>query len=165
MSALPAQTWLGPVVEVSVEAGAWPALEDMRQLAENAVRAVSGATGDGVPAECEISVLLTDNAAIRTLNRTWRGKDKPTNVLSFPQPSGPLLGDIVLAAETVQDEADLAGKPVEAHIAHLMVHGLLHLLGYDHETEVEAEEMEQLEAAALAEMGVADPYRPSQQGS
>jgi probable rRNA maturation factor len=84
--------------------------------------------------------------------------DKPTNVLSFPQASGPLLGDVILAYETVRDEAALAGKPFRAHMGHLIVHGFLHLLGYDHMEESEAEEMEALERAALGRMGIADPY-------
>ncbi|HZW46105.1 MAG TPA: rRNA maturation RNase YbeY, partial [Microvirga sp.] len=92
------------------------------------------------------------------LNRDYRGVDKPTNVLSFPQASGPLLGDIVLAYETVRDEAALAGKPFRAHMGHLIVHGFLHLLGFDHEAEGEAEEMEALERAALGRIGIADPY-------
>ena len=109
-------------------------------------------------AEGELSLVFTDDAAIQRLNRDYRGKDKPTNVLSFPQSGGPLLGDIVLAWETVSREAGLAEKPVKAHMAHLIVHGFLHLLGYDHEADEEAEEMEALERAALRRMGIADPY-------
>jgi probable rRNA maturation factor len=106
----------------------------------------------------EISILFTNDDAVRRLNAHYRGKDRPTNVLSFPQPSGPLLGDIVLAAETVRAEAALAGKPLEAHMAHLIIHGFLHLLGYDHGGEEEAETMEAVERAALERMGIPDPY-------
>jgi probable rRNA maturation factor len=106
----------------------------------------------------ELSILFTNDEAVRRLNAHYRGKDKPTNVLSFPQPSGPLLGDVVLAAETVRAEAALAGKPLEAHMAHLIIHGFLHLLGYDHWGEEEAEAMEAVERAALERMGIPDPY-------
>jgi probable rRNA maturation factor len=95
---------------------------------------------------------------VRRLNAQYRGRDKPTNVLSFPQPAGPLLGDVVLAAETVRAEAALAGKPLEAHMAHLIIHGFLHLIGYDHKGEEEAEAMEAVERAALERIGISDPY-------
>lgn len=124
--------------------------------------AVLGTTRGG---RSELSVVFTDDAAVRELNAGWRGKDKPTNVLSFPAfstspdaPLPPMLGDIVLAAETVAREAALEGKPLANHITHLVVHGLLHLLGYDHETDAEAEEMEALERAALARLAIPDPY-------
>ena len=113
-----------------------------------------------------ISLLLTDDARIQVLNRIWRDKDKPTNVLSFPsgldEEAGddrPLLvGDIVIARETVVAEAAAEGKTVEVHLRHLLVHGFLHLLGYDHEIDGEAETMEALETEILAELGIADPY-------
>ena len=113
-------------------------------------------------------MLLTDDAPIRDLNRTWRGKDKPTNVLSFPAPPQPgacrrraPLGDIVLAYETLVRESCGASRSRSPHhFAHLVVHGILHLLGQDHETgEAEADAMEALEVAALATLGIADPYR------
>ena len=95
----------------------------------------------------------------------WRGKDKPTNVLSFPAfpetkagPLPPMLGDIVLAAETVAAESELENKPLEHHITHLVIHGLLHLVGYDHETDAQADEMEALERRALARLAIPDPY-------
>jgi probable rRNA maturation factor len=104
-------------------------------------------------------VLLADDAALRALNRDWRGKDKPTNVLSFPAPQGgEMLGDIALAAETVAAEAQAQGKPFAAHMAHLLAHGFLHLLGYDHEIEAEAEAMEARERAILVSLGLPDPY-------
>jgi probable rRNA maturation factor len=103
-------------------------------------------------------VVFTDDAAMRRLNARYRGKDKATNVLSFPQKSGPLLGDVILAAETVRREAALAAKPLEDHMAHLIIHGFLHLLGHDHEEDAEAEKMEQLERLALQRLGIPDPY-------
>jgi probable rRNA maturation factor len=116
-----------------------------------------------------VSVLLADDAAVRDLNRAWRGRDKPTNVLSFPafEPGTPVpadgppvpLGDIAVALETVLREAEAEGKTPADHLAHLVVHGTLHLMGRDHEAgEAEAAAMEALEVAALATMGVADPY-------
>lgn len=106
----------------------------------------------------EVSVVLTDDAEIRELNREWRGKDKPTNVLSFPQDEEILLGDIILSLGTIEDEARSQGKALADHTSHLVVHGLLHLLGYDHEVESEAEEMEALEIDICAQMGVNNPY-------
>ena len=150
------------MIDISVEAGDWPGEGDLRALCERAVAAAAAIVSPARLATSELSVVFTDDAAIAKLNLAWRGKDGPTNVLSFPQPPGPLLGDIVLAGETVRREAALAGKPLEEHIAHLIVHGLFHLLGYDHDEDGEAEEMEQLETAAMAEMGLADPYLPRQ---
>ncbi len=113
----------------------------------------------------EISIVLTNDAHIRALNREWREKDKATNVLSFPampvRPGvalPPLLGDIVLAAETIRREAGLEDKPFEHHLIHLMVHGFLHIVGYDHETDAEAEEMEAAERRILARLAIPDPY-------
>jgi probable rRNA maturation factor len=116
----------------------------------------------GAEGAFELSILFTNDRAMRELNAKWRRKDKPTNVLSFPRASGAMLGDIVLAAETLAREAALADKPLEDHMAHLIIHGFLHLLGYDHEDEAEAEKMEQLERAALARIGIADPYAAAQ---
>jgi probable rRNA maturation factor len=113
----------------------------------------------------EVSVMLSDDARVREVNRAWRKMDKPTNVLSFPAAeadkisSSPFLGDVILAFETVEREAADEDKPFADHVAHLMVHGFLHLIGYDHETDQEAERMEALETRALAELGIADPYR------
>ena len=114
---------------------------------------------------CEAAVALSSDARVKELNRTYRDKDKPTNVLSFPAspesspPEGPLyLGDIVFAAETVAREAVEQDKLPPHHLQHLLVHGLLHLLGYDHETDEQATEMEALEVEILADLGIADPY-------
>lgn len=152
-------------IDLMFEAGAWPSEEALRAMVDRAVPAAL-AEADVEPVEgVELSLVFTDDATIQKLNAEWRGKDKPTNVLSFPafpvepgDPLPPMLGDIVLAYETVAKEAELEGKPLENHITHLIVHGLLHLLGYDHETEDEAEEMEALERQALARLAIPDPY-------
>lgn len=114
----------------------------------------------------EVSILLTTDAAVQDLNKTWRGQDKPTNVLSFPAPAqpghaeGPVpLGDVVLAYDTMLRESAEQSKPLAHHLAHLLVHGTLHLLGQDHETgDSEAEAMEALEVVALRGLGIPDPY-------
>jgi probable rRNA maturation factor len=151
-------------IDIIVEAGGWPQKRVLRSLVGKAVDAALGEAGVEA-AGSEISVVFSDDAHIRGLNSGWRGKDKPTNVLSFPafpaQPGGklpPMLGDVVLAAETVTREAELEGKPLDHHITHLVIHGVLHLLGHDHENEAEAERMEALERAALARLAIPDPY-------
>ena len=107
----------------------------------------------------EVSLVLTDDAAVQILNRDYRNKDRPTNVLSFPTVNAPgLLGDIVLSRETIIGEAVSGGKAVKDHLTHLIIHGLLHLLGYDHNSEDEAVVMEALEVEALAKLGIANPY-------
>ncbi|MER9291042.1 rRNA maturation RNase YbeY [Mesorhizobium sp. M0510] len=150
-------------IDISVEAGNWPDEVSLTRLVDGAVKAAFAETG--VAGRSELSLVFTDDAHVQLLNAGWRGKDKPTNVLSFPAfpfaqggPLPPMLGDIVLAAETVAHEAALEDKPVENHITHLVIHGLLHLLGYDHETEAEAEAMEAVERAALARLAIPDPY-------
>jgi probable rRNA maturation factor len=151
-------------LDIMIEAGDWGRLEDAEALAQKAAQAALAVTyeADG---DYEASVMLTDDAQIQELNRTWRAKDKPTNVLSFPAPEQPgatgprHLGDIALAYETLVRESEEESKELAHHFAHLMVHGVLHLLGYDHEVEAEAEIMEGLEVKALATLGIADPYR------
>jgi probable rRNA maturation factor len=151
-------------LDIMIEAGDWSRLEDAEALAQKAAEAALAVTyeADG---DFEASVMLTDDAQIQELNRTWRNKDKPTNVLSFPAPeppgsSGPRhLGDIALAYETLVRESEEESKELAHHFAHLIVHGVLHLLGYDHEVEAEADIMEGLEVKALATLGIADPYR------
>ncbi|TCD16335.1 rRNA maturation RNase YbeY [Oricola cellulosilytica] len=151
-------------IDVAMEAGDWPSEDTLRALARSAVDAAIARLGPAA-IDSELSILFTDDAAMTTLNGAWRGKDRSTNVLSFPvvgiapgDDPGPLLGDIVLAAETVFSEAALEGRSVEDHLRHLIVHGFLHLLGYDHENDTDAEEMEAAETAILADMGVSDPY-------
>jgi probable rRNA maturation factor len=122
-------------------------------------------------ARAEVSVLLTDDATVRRLNADYRGRDRPTNVLSFPLfedalardpapcPAGAVpLGDIVLAFETVRDEAAAEAKPLPHHVSHLLIHGCLHLLGYDHQEAADAARMEGLERDILAQLGIPDPY-------
>lgn len=155
----------GPPVDIDifVEAGDWPAEAELTRLVDRAVAAAFAETG--ASGASELSIVFSDDAHIQILNAEWRDKDKPTNVLSFPAfsfPKGgalpPMLGDIVLASETVAREATLEEKPLGNHISHLVIHGLLHLLGHDHETDVDAEEMEAIERAALARLAIPDPY-------
>ncbi|HEX2725627.1 MAG TPA: rRNA maturation RNase YbeY [Beijerinckiaceae bacterium] len=151
-------------LEVIIENGEWASLGDADALARRAVDAALAVAANAPRDPLEISVLLSDDASVRDLNRRWRGLDKPTNVLSFPASAPPLpggarpLGDLVLAWETVAREAKEEGKLVADHLTHLVVHGTLHLLGYDHETEHEAETMEAREIEALARLGIANPY-------
>lgn len=161
------------LIEVALEAGDWgrvdPALAD-EETAEAwlapYVRAAVAAAG-GAARDAELSVVLADDATVRQLNRDWRGKDAPTNVLSFALteaeapdvPGAPLtLGDVVLAFETVLAEAARDGKPAHHHLAHLVVHGTLHLLGHDHIEEEKAAAMERIETGVLAGFGIPDPY-------
>lgn len=151
-------------VDVLVEADAWSALPAAAGLIEAAVAAACRACGEDLSGGAEIAVMLTDDEGMRALNRDWRGKDKATNVLSFPSPEvaraggDPHLGDIAIAYETLERQAAADGKPVADHLVHLAVHGTLHLLGYDHEEPGEAEAMESLERSVLSGLGVPDPY-------
>jgi len=146
-------------VEILIESPAWTARPEaeaaIRRAIEEAARAVPAAAG-------EVAVVLTDDAAVRDLNRVWRGHDAATNVLSFPAkpaPGGPpQLGDIAMAYETVAREAVAQAKPFDHHLSHLAVHGFLHLLGHDHVADQEANAMERLESAILARLDIPDPY-------
>lgn len=148
-------------IEIAFEGGDWP--EGSIPLAEKALRSALEGSGYELSGPAEISVLLTDDERQRALNHQWRGKDSPTNVLSFPQ-IGPedalegLLGDISLAWETLVREAEALSKPFEEHFVHLLVHGMLHILGFDHEIREDALVMERHETDILLEMGYADPY-------
>ncbi|MBV9235121.1 MAG: rRNA maturation RNase YbeY [Xanthobacteraceae bacterium] len=151
-----------PHVDIIVEAPAWNALRGVKPALR---RAISAAAKPMQLTQSELAIVLTDDAAIRELNRRWRGSDKATNVLSFPAHglvppgSGPRpLGDVVIAYETMAREAQEQGLPFTHHLTHLAVHGFLHLLGYDHESDTEAETMEQLERDILARLDVPDPY-------
>ena len=150
------------IVEADVS-GEWDSQQDWLALAERAVRAAIAQSGWPDLADTEVSVKFTSDEEVRALNAAWRGKDKATNVLSFPmaeEPEGaPMLGDIVLASGVCAREAEHKKVAVETHATHLVVHGTLHLLGYDHETgDDDAEEMEAIERQALASLGIADPY-------
>ena len=147
------------MIEIEVEAEAWAgALPETEAVVDRATKAALGAV------EGDIVVLLTDDAAVRDLNARFRDKDKATNVLSFPAPenAAPHLGDIVLAYGVCAAEAQTQGKTLADHLSHLVVHGVLHLLGRDHEDDGEAEEMEAEEREILAQIGVADPYSAEQ---
>ena len=156
-----------PLSEVLVTADCWQAEPDAEAVIERAL-AAAAALVDADVADAELAVMLTDDAGIRTLNRNWRGIDKPTNVLSFPalQTSGlrgpdgapRMLGDIAIAYETTRREADEEEKPFGHHLSHLVVHGFLHLIGYDHGKDEEAETMEGLERKILSQLGIPDPY-------
>lgn len=173
-------------IEVTVAAPAWHAtVTDPEGTARRAATAVLERLAVPDRERLELGIRLADDAEVRELNRTWRGQDKPTNVLSFPahapdrdaaageaetgdgddrpaegrpEAAPVLLGDVVLALETVAREAAESGKRPEDHLTHLVVHGTLHLLGYDHEVAAEAAEMEALETRILAGLGIADPY-------
>lgn len=155
-------------IEVTVEAAGWNVtVTDPEAFCADIARAALLELPDDVRERVELGIILTDDASIRELNARWRGKDKPTNVLSFPgvgddedwPPAGPvLLGDIVVAWETVRDEAEAAGIGADAHLAHMIVHGLLHLAGHDHIEDAEADEMEGAERRILGQLGFADPY-------
>ena len=154
MSWSPQQRRATPSIDVEVRSALWEA----EAAAADTVRAAINAAAALVPAQGEVSVLLTDDAGIKELNRAWRKIDKPTNVLSFPAARPPLLGDIAIAYETLAREAAEENKPVLHHLAHLAVHGFLHLLGYDHQTNSQADAMEALERIALARLDIDDPY-------
>ncbi len=157
-------------IQASVEEGSWPEEAVLEALSTRVLEraALYLEEREGQPFgthPLEVSLVFTDDPSIREINREWRDQDKPTNVLSFPafplEPGGkpgPMLGDIVLARETIEREAADLGQPVEAHLTHLLVHGFLHLFGYDHMDAEEAEEMEGLETRILSELGISDPY-------
>jgi probable rRNA maturation factor len=156
-----------PITEVLVVAECWQNEADAEAVIHRAI-ATAAEIADADVGEAELAVMLTDDIGIRTLNNNWRGIDRPTNVLSFPalQPTGPsspddaprMLGDIAIAYETMQREARDEQKPFDHHLSHLAVHGFLHLIGYDHENDADAEIMETLESKILAQLGITDPY-------
>ena len=146
-----------PVIDVVTPCAAWRKhLPGAAKLARETARA---ALADARHTGGELSVVLSDDEAVRILNKRWRGKDAPTNVLSFATGEPNLLGDVVLAFETVAREAKAQGKPLANHVRHLVVHGVLHLLGHDHARERDATRMENRERRILKSFGVADPYR------
>ncbi len=151
-------------VDVQRASAAWKSVPRAAAVARQAAKRAAAMGGVALLEGAEVAVSLADDARVREANRDFRGKDAPTNVLSFPAApperigSSPFLGDVILAYETLEKEAALEGKRIEDHLAHLVVHGLLHLIGYDHMTDDEAERMERLETAILASLAIADPY-------
>ncbi|UJW84412.1 rRNA maturation RNase YbeY [Devosia sp. SL43] len=148
-------------IAVIINDDAWP--ENLDARAEAAVLAALKLAKPKIKGAAELSILLTNDEEQHELNKQWRGKDSSTNVLSFPQiePFGPvigILGDITLARETLEREAVEQGVSFEAHFTHLVVHGFLHILGYDHLDDEEANQMESLETSILATLGIDDPY-------
>jgi probable rRNA maturation factor len=147
-------------IEVMVQSPRWKKQPRAATIVGNAVQAAAKATST----RAALAIVLTDDSAIRALNRDWRGFDKPTNVLSFPAAKsgagrdGNSLGDVIIAFQTVVREATDEGKAFKHHLAHLAVHGFLHLLGYDHETDRDARQMERLEVEILKGLGMPDPY-------
>lgn len=156
-----------PLIDIEVEADGWlEVLPDVHQVVENGIVAALKAVKFNDQAD--IVVLLCDDAEMKALNKEYRHKDKATNVLSFPAPKsmrikGVLdhMGDMALGLETCVREAEVQGKPLRNHVMHLCVHGALHLLGYDHLTDDEAQTMESLERDILAGLGIPDPYTES----
>lgn len=154
-------------IDLVVESDLWGSQSDSEAALRRAIDKAAATMAAQAPelANVEMAVVLTDDASIRTLNAQWRNIDKPTNVLSFPsgaphhdgQPI--LLGDIVISYETTAAEAKAEGKPFLHHLSHLAVHGFLHLIGHDHETDAEADIMEALEQDILARLDIPDPYR------
>jgi len=170
---------LNPALDISfsLEAGDWEAaVTDVEMLVEAAAHAAFEAAERPEilgKAPAEMSLVLADDALVQTLNRDYRDKDKPTNVLSFAllddlddtddtlardEGMPILIGDVILAFETVQREAREQGKSIKDHLTHLVIHGVLHLLGYDHQSDPDADRMEKLETSILARLGIADPY-------
>ena len=151
-------------MDLDIDIDGWPQDADWPDLAERACEAVEGVAPELANPRLSVSLLFTLDEEVQTLNREWRTKDKPTNVLSFPggdmpMPGAPVhLGDIVLAFCVCRDEAEAQGKSLANHLTHLVIHGVLHVLGRDHEDEAEAEAMEAEERVLLASLGVADPY-------
>jgi probable rRNA maturation factor len=152
------------------EGGDWSAFASREEAIAEAAAAVARHPRCRAARGAEACVVLADDALLRSLNRSYRGKDAPTNVLSFPFQSPPgsgelrQLGDVVLAAETVRNEAAEQGIAPVHHLQHLVVHGLLHLLGFDHDTDASADAMEHLEAQILATLGIANPYAVAEGG-
>jgi probable rRNA maturation factor len=146
-------------IDVMVDSKRWKDPQKVKSIVRRAVTRAAAATRSTSAAE--LAIVLTDDSAIRVLNRDWRGIDKATNVLSFPAKNAgaaPHLGDIVLAFETIEREAHGEHKPLAHHVAHLAVHGFLHLIGYDHERDQDAVAMEQAERDILRQLKIPDPY-------
>lgn len=152
-------------LDVEIDADDWAGADGIEALAQGAAEAAIASLAEAPSGQLAATLLLTDDGTIRGLNREWRGQDKATNVLSFPSGApahpggGRHLGDIALAYGTVAREAAAEGKTLRDHAAHLVVHGVLHLVGHDHMDDREADAMERTEVQALSRLGIADPYR------
>jgi probable rRNA maturation factor len=159
-------------IDVTIGSPRWRrSLPDAERRARSAARAaLRGAAAKLRGRRAELSLVLADDGTVRRLNRRWRGRDRATNVLSFPadprrvRGAPLLLGDVVLAFETMRREAAAQRKTLADHLAHLVTHGVLHLMGFDHEEDAEAKRMEDLERRILRRLGVADPYRTARDG-
>ncbi|MGL4637376.1 MAG: rRNA maturation RNase YbeY [Beijerinckiaceae bacterium] len=151
-------------VDVQRQSAAWKTISRVTGLARKAAKRALSMSGVAILPGAEIAISLADDATVQASNKEWRAKDAPTNVLSFPSvPANrisrtPFLGDVILAFETVEREAITEEKPIEHHMMHLVVHGVLHVVGYDHMTKADAERMEALETLILASLAVPDPY-------
>lgn len=150
--------------DIETDSPLWDALPDAEALAERAIEAATRRFDGMLFNGAELSILLSDNDHVREVNREWRELDKPTNVLSFPavEPdkiaTATFLGDLILAYETIAEESRIDGKSFADHYTHLVIHGFLHLLGYDHDTDQKADQMESLEIAILADLNIPNPY-------
>jgi len=152
-------------IDITVRSARWRKRPTAKTVVKKAVLAAAIAASTR---PIELAIVLSDDSAIRALNRDWRGKNAPTNVLSFPaampgktRSASPYVGDIVIAYETTAREAVTEGKPFNHHLTHLAIHGFLHLLGYDHEIDRDAQKMERLERKILKRLAIPDPYGPS----
>jgi probable rRNA maturation factor len=154
-----------PQIDVIVRSVQWRKRPTAKTIVKKALLTAAIATSTR---PIELAIVLSDDSAIRALNRNWRGKNAPTNVLSFPaatpgkaRSASPYLGDIVIAYQTTAREAVADGKPFNHHLTHLAIHGFLHLLGYDHENDRDAQKMERLERKILKRLAIPDPYAPT----
>jgi len=154
-----------PQIDITIEHEGWPAEETLNKLVSKAIGAAADNLGLCWTQGAELSLLFTGDEHMAEINGQWRGKPKPTNVLSFPgeerqvgEAAGMMIGDLVFALETIEREAEEQQKPFEHHLTHLAVHGFLHLFGYDHEETAEAEAMEAAEIKVLETLGIGDPY-------
>ena len=154
-----------PSIEINIACEGWDGDEKLRKLASAAIMATIQKSDAKFPQKAELSLLFSDDRAIQRLNAMYRNIDKPTNVLSFPQlvikpgeMAGKLMGDLTFALQTITGEAEQENKTFDSHLTHLIIHGFLHIIGYDHENDDDAEIMEKLEIAALASLGIENPY-------
>lgn len=160
----PSNVWLS--LDIVEDSPLWADVSDVKTLADEAARALAQLPDIICDEPAEVCLVLTDDATLRGLNNSFRGKDRPTNVLSFPSPGHsindgvalPSLGDVIVSYETLDREAREHNVPFAHHFQHLVVHGLLHLMGHDHQSDDEAEIMEGLEVCCLAELGISNPY-------